>query len=85
MNPRRYGRGTDTGIALVNDVVRETREQGGSAMIVLHDRHSAGDMLDRLVCFKQGMIDSNVSLRPAETHALSNGTPLSPSVLEGAS
>ena len=80
-----YNNFDPAGIALVNDVVRETREQGGSAMIVLHDRHSAGDLLDRLVCFKQGMIESNLSLRTAETYALSNGSPLIPSVVEGAS
>jgi len=58
-----YNNFDPAGIGLVNDVVRETRAAGGSAMIVLHDRHSAGDMLDRLVAFKQGLILSDVSLR----------------------
>jgi heme exporter protein A len=80
-----YNNFDPAGISLVNDVVRETREQGGSAMIVLHDRHSAGDMLDRLVRFKQGMIDSDASLRDPEEPARSNGVVVHSAVAEGAS
>ena len=47
------------GIALVNDVVREVRDRGGAAMIVLHDRHSAGDLLDRVVRLRQGVVESH--------------------------
>jgi ABC-type polar amino acid transport system ATPase subunit len=51
---------------LVNDVVREVRSEGGAAMIVLHDRHSAGDVLDRVVRLKQGVVDEDVMLRGDE-------------------
>ncbi|MFP5354077.1 MAG: heme ABC exporter ATP-binding protein CcmA [Gemmatimonadota bacterium] len=61
-----YNNFDPAGIALVNDVVREIRSEGGAAMIVLHDRHSAGDILDRLVRLKQGVVDLDVSLRDGE-------------------
>lgn len=71
-----YNNFDPAGIALVNDVVRETREQGGSAMIVLHDRHSAGDILDRVVRLQQGVVDEDVSLRGAEPVALRPMAPM---------
>lgn len=80
-----YNNFDPAGIALVNDVVRETQASGGSAMIVLHDRHSAGDMLDRLVCFRQGMIDSDLSLRDSATGARPHAETLAPAVAEGVS
>lgn len=52
-----YNNFDPAGIALVNEVVREVREEGGAAMIVLHDRHSAGDILDRVVRLRQGVVD----------------------------
>lgn len=52
-----YNNFDPAGIALVNEVVREVRAEGGSAMIVLHDRHSAGDTLDRVVRLRQGVVD----------------------------
>lgn len=65
-----YNNFDPAGIALVNDVVREVRARGGSAMIVLHDRHSAGDMLDRLVRLRHGVVDSDVPLpEPGATTA----------------
>jgi heme exporter protein A len=72
-----YNNFDPAGIALVNDVVRDIRESGGAAMIVLHDRHSAGDILDRVVQFKQGMVTAQLSLR---AEASSNGAaePLAP-------
>ncbi len=51
-----YNNFDPAGIALVNEVVREVRGAGGAAMIVLHDRHSAGDLLDRVVRLKQGVV-----------------------------
>ena len=51
------------GIALVNEVVREVRDSGGAAMIVLHDRHSAGDLLDRAVRLRQGVVEDEEPLR----------------------
>ncbi len=52
-----YNNFDPAGIALVNEVVREVRSDGGAAMIVLHDRHSAGDTLDRVVRLRQGVVD----------------------------
>ncbi len=52
-----YNNFDPAGIALVNEVVREVKGDGGAAMIVLHDRHSAGDVLDRVVRLKQGVVD----------------------------
>ncbi len=51
-----YNNFDPAGIALVNDVVREVRREGGAAMIVLHDRHSAGDLLDRVTRLRQGVV-----------------------------
>ena len=43
------------GVALVNEVVREViSADGGTAVIVLHDRHSAGGLLDRVLTMHQG-------------------------------
>jgi ABC-type multidrug transport system ATPase subunit len=44
------------GIALVNDVIIETRERGGSALVVLHDRRQGDGVLDRLVEMARGVI-----------------------------
>lgn len=44
------------GVLLVNEIVRDVRHAGGCALIVLHDRHSAGGMLDRVVRLRQGLI-----------------------------
>ncbi|MCC6928791.1 MAG: heme ABC exporter ATP-binding protein CcmA [Gemmatimonadaceae bacterium] len=77
-----YNNFDPAGIALVNDVVRETRATGGAAMIVLHDRHSAGDMLDRLVAFKQGLILSDVSLREREGGEARDESPFTPELAE---
>jgi len=53
-----YNNFDPSGIALVNEVVSDVRESGGSAMIVLHDRHSAGSLLDRVVRLRQGMVEA---------------------------
>jgi heme exporter protein A len=46
------------GIALVNEVVRDVIvRRDGAAVIVLHDRHSAQGLLDRVVTMRQGRID----------------------------
>lgn len=58
-----YNNFDQAGIALVNEVVTDVRENGGAAMIVLHDRHSAGDLLDRAVRLKQGGVESDDALR----------------------
>ena len=54
-----YNNFDPAGIALVNEVVRETRAGGGAAMIVLHDRHSAAGILDRLVRLKAGVVEAD--------------------------
>jgi heme ABC exporter ATP-binding subunit CcmA len=72
-----YNNFDPAGISLVNDVVREVRSEGGAAMIVLHDRHSAGDVLDRVVRLKQGVVDEDVLLRGGEVAPM---TPMEPMV-----
>jgi heme exporter protein A len=47
------------GVALVNEVVRDVIQQdGGCAVIVLHDRQSALGLLDRVETMRQGRIDA---------------------------
>ena len=46
------------GVALVNEVVRDVIERkAGAAVIVLHDRHSAQGLLDRVVTMRLGRIE----------------------------
>jgi heme ABC exporter ATP-binding subunit CcmA len=47
------------GIALVNDVIGETRERGGSALVVLHDRRQGERLLDRTIELARGVIASD--------------------------
>lgn len=71
------------GIALVNSVVGDVRESGGAAMIVLHDRHSAGSLLDRVIRLRQGLLESDLppdDERPAPEPA----SRLAASLAEGA-
>lgn len=45
------------GVALVNEVVRDVvRGANGSAVIVLHDRLSAGGLVDRVVAMREGRL-----------------------------
>jgi heme exporter protein A len=44
------------GIALVNDVISETRERGGAALVVLHDRRQGGRLLDRTLELARGAV-----------------------------
>jgi heme exporter protein A len=46
------------GVQLVNEVVLAVRDAGGCALIVLHDRHIAEGILDRVVRLRQGLTDS---------------------------
>jgi len=45
------------GVQLVNEIVLTVRDAGGCALIVLHDRHVAGGILDRAVRLRQGLTD----------------------------
>lgn len=42
------------GIELVNDVIRSVREDGGAALVVLHDRRQGEHVLDRVVELARG-------------------------------
>jgi heme exporter protein A len=42
------------GIELVNDVIRETQERGGAALVVLHDRRQGEHVLDRVIELVRG-------------------------------
>lgn len=56
------------GVTLVNEVVREiVHVNGGTALIVLHDRQSAGGLLDRLVALRAGKVESAAVAAPGST------------------
>ncbi|MEP7347559.1 MAG: heme ABC exporter ATP-binding protein CcmA [Gemmatimonadaceae bacterium] len=42
------------GVALLNEVIEETRGRGGAALVVLHDRRQAAELLDREIVLSQG-------------------------------
>lgn len=44
------------GIELVNEVINEARRQGGSALVVLHDRRQGDRVLDRVVELGRGAV-----------------------------
>ena len=44
------------GIGLVDDLIRETRESGGAALVVLHDQHQAERVLDRMIELERGAV-----------------------------
>ncbi len=44
------------GVALLNEVIEETRERGGAALVVLHDRRQAAEVLDREIVLAQGAV-----------------------------
>jgi len=44
------------GIALVNDVIREVRDRGGSALVVLHDRRQGEHVLSRTIQLARGAV-----------------------------
>jgi heme exporter protein A len=44
------------GVELVNRVIQEARHQGGSALVVLHDRRQGEGVLDRIVELGRGVV-----------------------------
>ncbi|MEO6444681.1 MAG: heme ABC exporter ATP-binding protein CcmA [Gemmatimonadaceae bacterium] len=58
-----------SGIALVNEVVRDVCKRGGAALIVLHDRHSAAGILDRVVRLGQGVVIADEACEDGEVGA----------------
>lgn len=42
------------GVALLHEVIEETRRRGGAALVVLHDRRQAEEVLDREIVLAQG-------------------------------
>jgi heme exporter protein A len=68
-----YNNFDPAGIALVNEVVREVARAGGASLIVLHDRHSAHGVLDRVVKLADGVVESDRMLRGAPADASSAG------------
>lgn len=56
------------GVALVNEVVREVvHAGGGAALVVLHDRHSAEGLLDRVLTMHSGRFTgADADILPAE-------------------
>lgn len=58
------------GIELVNAVIQEARTNGGSALVVLHDRRQGEHVLDRIVELGRGVVvagDSSGSPAPLAT------------------
>lgn len=49
------------GTALLNEIIEETRDRGGSALIVVHDRRQAEGLFDRVIDLATGAIASVVS------------------------
>jgi ABC-type multidrug transport system ATPase subunit len=61
------------GVALLNDVIDETRRRGGAALVVLHDRRQAEGLLDREIVLVQGAtvggVDVVVAPAPLEARS----------------
>ncbi|MBV6520454.1 MAG: ABC transporter ATP-binding protein NatA [Gemmatimonadaceae bacterium] len=57
------------GVALLHTVIEETRARGGSALVVLHDRRQAEDVLDRAIQLAQGALLSEEGARAPVRHA----------------
>jgi heme exporter protein A len=53
------------GIELVNHVIREARNRGGSALVVLHDRRQGEHVLDRVIELGRGVIVDPQAASPA--------------------
>jgi heme exporter protein A len=53
------------GIELVNHVIREARDRGGSALVVLHDRRQGEHVLDRVIELGRGVIVDPQAASPA--------------------
>jgi heme ABC exporter ATP-binding subunit CcmA len=70
------------GIALVNEVVREVREAGGAALVVLHDLHSAGDLMDRAIRLRNGLVENDRPLR-SRAHGSASEARMAASLVEG--
>jgi heme exporter protein A len=51
------------GIELVNEVIQEARERGGSALVVLHDRRQGERVLDRIIELGRGVVISTGETR----------------------
>jgi heme ABC exporter ATP-binding subunit CcmA len=51
------------GIALVNDVIRDTCAGGGAALVVLHDRRQGDQLLDRVIELSRGAMVPTGSAR----------------------
>jgi heme exporter protein A len=56
------------GIALVNDVLDETRRRGGAAMVVVHEGRQGAGYLNRLLELSRGLIAAD-GAAPAAGHA----------------
>jgi heme exporter protein A len=63
------------GIALVNDVVGDTRARGGAALIVVHDRRQGESVIDRVVELHRGAVRGDEGAVPGPAPA-TRATPL---------
>lgn len=55
------------GIALVNQMVRETVDRGGLAMIATHDPERSGPVVDRVITLREGRVVTEPVVRPELT------------------
>jgi ABC-type multidrug transport system ATPase subunit len=60
------------GVQLVNEIVLAVRDAGGCALIVLHDRHIAESILDRVVRIRQGLMEGTPAGASAEPRIVDN-------------
>jgi heme exporter protein A len=61
------------GIGLVNEVIVETRDRGGAAFVVLHDRRQGDGLLDRTIELSRGLVDKDDRRHPTDDRGRSSG------------
>lgn len=49
------------GAQLVNDIVRETRERGGSVLLVAHDLSRSDAIADRTIAMRDGVVEGDAT------------------------
>jgi ABC-type multidrug transport system ATPase subunit len=65
-----YNNFDSQGIELVNRVIQDARDRGGSALVVLHDRRQGEGVLDRVIELGRGIvIDALASATPRQPAA----------------
>lgn len=63
------------GIELVNEVIEEARQRGGSALVVLHDRRQGERVLDRIIELGRGVVIATIPVTPPLEFVSATGVP----------